>query len=282
MKEYLAKEPYVVEVGANKVQVKLHHNPKGATEHSNIMSKILTEDMYNKLADIKTPNGITFDKCIETGVQNPGHPTITTVGAVAGDPESYEVFKEFFDPVIEARHNGYKPTDMQPTDTDYSKLDEFKPEPKDAARIRSTRVRSGRSLMGFPLPPACTKTERRQIEASIVAALMTLEGELKGDYYPLAGSHSYAPKAGGMTAEQEEEMRKEHFLFQEPDSTLLISGSMHRDWPDARGIYTNDARNALVWANEEDHMRVISMEMGCDIVSVFSRFVDLCNQVRRQ
>ena len=26
-------------------------------------------------------------------------------------------------------------------------------------------------------------------------------------------------------------------------------------------------------------MRVISMEMGCDIVNVFKRFVDLCNQV---
>ena len=67
--------------------------------------------------------------------------------------------------------------------------------------------------------------------------------------------------------------------MQEPDSTLLISGTMHRDWPDARGIWHNDARNALVWANEEDHMRVISMEMGYDITSVFQRFVDLCNQV---
>ena len=194
---------------------------------------------------------------------------------------SFEVFKEFFDPVIEMRHNGYKPTDMHPSDTDYSKLDEFKPEPKDAARIRSTRVRSGRSLSGYALPPSSTKAERREIEAKIVAALMTLEGDLKGDYYPLAGSDSYAPKPGGMTHEQEESMRKEHFLFQEPDSTLLISGSMHRDWPDARGIFHNDARNALVWANEEDHMRVISMEMGADIVAVFSRFVDLCNNVEK-
>merc|ERR1711865_922193 len=34
-------------------------------------------------------------------------------------------------------------------------------------------------------------------------------------------------------------------------------------------------------ANEEDHMRVISMEMGYDIVSVFTRFVDLCNNVEK-
>merc|ERR1712072_342341 len=71
----------------------------------------------------------------------------------------------------------------------------------------------------------------------------------------------------------------DHFLFQEPDSTLLISGAMHRDWPDARGMFVNDKKNALVWVNEEDHMRVISMEMGHDIVNVFKRFVDLCNNV---
>ena len=67
--------------------------------------------------------------------------------------------------------------------------------------------------------------------------------------------------------------------MQEPDSTLLISGAMHRDWPDARGMFVNDKKNALVWVNEEDHMRVISMEMGHDIVNVFKRFVDLCNNV---
>ena len=44
---------------------------------------------------------------------------IKTVGAVAGDEESYELFREFFDPVISARHGGYAadakhPTDMNP------------------------------------------------------------------------------------------------------------------------------------------------------------------------
>ena len=279
MAEYLTKPPYEVEVGINKVKVKLHHNPKGASEHSNIMSKVLTEDMFNRLSQKTTSNGITFAKCIETGVQNPGHPTITTVGAVAADPEAYETFKEFFDPVISMRHNGYAPDAVHPSDLDYSKLHEFAPSEADAARIRSTRIRSGRSLAGIPLPPACTKEQRREVEKQVVKGLMTLEGDLKGDYYPLAGSNSYEPKPGGMTAEQEEQLRVDHFLFQEPDSTLLISGKMHRDWPDARGIWHNDLKNALVWTNEEDHMRVISMEMGFDIVNVFKRFVDLCNNV---
>merc|ERR1719389_1136250 len=71
MAEYLTKPPYEVEVGINKVKVKLHHNPKGAKEHANIMSKVLTKELYEEMSSRVTPNGVTFDKCIQTGVQNP-------------------------------------------------------------------------------------------------------------------------------------------------------------------------------------------------------------------
>ena len=41
----------------------------------------------------KTSLGVGFSHCIKTGVDNKGHPMIKTVGAVAGDEESYELFK---------------------------------------------------------------------------------------------------------------------------------------------------------------------------------------------
>ena len=47
--------------------------------------------MYARLRDKVTPNGVTFDQIIQTGVDNPGHPFIMTVGCTAGDEESYEV-----------------------------------------------------------------------------------------------------------------------------------------------------------------------------------------------
>ncbi len=47
--------------------------------------------MYSQLRERATPNGYTLDQCIQTGVDNPGHPFIMTVGLVAGDEESYEV-----------------------------------------------------------------------------------------------------------------------------------------------------------------------------------------------
>ena len=110
---------------------------------------------------------------------------------------------------------------------------------------------------------------------------MKLGGEFKGDYYPLAHSESYAPKPKGISMEEEERLREDHFLFQEPDSTLLLSSGMGRHWPDARGIFANAKKNFLVWCNEEDHTRIISMEMGADIKNVFTRFVNACNEVEK-
>ena len=55
---------------------------------------------------------------------------------------------------------------------------------------------------------------------------------------------------------------------------------MHRDWPDARGMFVNDKKNALVWVNEEDHMRVISMQNGGDIQAVFRRWCEGVNAVK--
>lgn len=45
-----------------------------------------------------------------------------TVGCVAGDEESYEVFKDLFDPIIQDRHGGYKPTDKHKTDLNHENL----------------------------------------------------------------------------------------------------------------------------------------------------------------
>ena len=49
-------------------------------------------------------------------------------------------------------------------------------------------------------------------------------------------------------------------MFQEPDSTLLLASGMGRHWPDGRGIFCNNNNNLFVWLNEEDHLRIVSMQ----------------------
>ena len=46
---------------------------------------------------------------------------------------------------------------------------------------------------------------------------------------------------------------------------------MNRDWPEGRGIFHNNEKTFLVWVNEEDQLRIISMQQGADIGAVFTR-----------
>merc|ERR1712107_259249 len=62
----------------------------------------------------------------------------------------------------------------------------------------------------------------------------------------------------------------DHFLFVSGDRNLIAAG-MERDWPEGRGIFHNEAKTFLLWVNEEDQMRIISMEKGGDVKGVFSR-----------
>ena len=84
----------------------------------------------------------------------------------------------------------------------------------------------------------------------LMKGLLNMTGDLAGDYFPLAGSRSYGAKPGGMTADKEESLRSRGNLFQEPDSTLLLSSGCGRHWPDARGIFHNNDENLFVWVNE--------------------------------
>eukprot|EP01065_Artemidia_motanka_P045487 TRINITY_DN66_c0_g1_i1.p2 TRINITY_DN66_c0_g1~~TRINITY_DN66_c0_g1_i1.p2 ORF type:complete len:479 (+),score=219.77 TRINITY_DN66_c0_g1_i1:62-1438(+) len=261
------------------------------SKHSSFMAEFLRAhpDVYHKYKGLTTKMGVTFADCIKTGVDNPGHPHIKTVGATAGDEESYELFKDFFDPVTAARHPGYDPRkDEQPTNMDLDKLSKTDIDPE-CRYVLTTRVRTGRSVRGFRLPPTIGFEERRKLEALAVRGLLNMKGDLKGDYFPLHGSRSYAPKPNGMTEAKEDELRKTGNLFQEPDSTLLLAGGMARHWPDARGVFHNDDKNLFVWVNEEDHLRIVSMQgsrakptsEGKQIREVTARFIRACSEVQK-
>ncbi|EFN63313.1 Arginine kinase [Camponotus floridanus] len=55
----------------------------------------------------------------------------------------------------------------------------------------------------------------------------------------------------------------DHFLFKEDDRFLQAANAC-RFCPTGRGIFHNDDKT-LVWVNEEDHLRIISLQMSGDL-----------------
>eukprot|EP00928_Gymnodinium_smaydae_P082346 TRINITY_DN656_c0_g1_i3.p1 TRINITY_DN656_c0_g1~~TRINITY_DN656_c0_g1_i3.p1 ORF type:complete len:447 (-),score=115.33 TRINITY_DN656_c0_g1_i3:174-1514(-) len=246
-----------------------------------ILKDVLTKEMYEKYAETPTSLGVTIDKCIKGGIDKVklGNSwNVGKVGLLFGDAECVEKFPELVDPIMVARHNN--PTlPHPPPNLDGSQLKDHSV--IDEKYVISTRVRTGRSIRGFPLPPSISADQRKELEGIVVKALLGLDGDMKGDYYPLSGSTTYAAKPTGIDKETEERLIKDHFLFQEPDEPMLLSWRMERNWPHARGIYHNENKTALVWVNEEDHLRIISMQKGPNIREVFDRFALLVKAVEK-
>ena len=220
-----------------------------------LLSKVLTRDVWEDCKDRKDKYGFTFQQCIFSGCKW----TNSGIGVYAGCHEGFYTFAPLFDKIIEQYHN-HSPTDKHISNMDHTQLQcpDF-PADEDAM-INSTRIRVARNLADYPLGTAVTASQRREIESKVVSALESFDGELKGTYYSLAT----------MTDEDRQQLIADHFLFKGGDKYLESCG-LEREWPEARGIFHNDNKTFLVWVNEEDQLRIISMQPGSNIRQVFER-----------
>ena len=228
------------------------------------MVKALQQDrsLWDRLKDRETAKGYTLSNLIQDGVQSPHF----EVGVIAGDEECWEVYKELLNPITKGYH-GYDPdTQFHKSDLNPDNL-KFTQQQAELFKeyVLSTRIRAARNVSGFALPSGATDEERTGVEKVLRQAFAGLSGELDGKYHPLYE----------MTEEQKTSLREDGFLFQRPNETGLVKAGAARNWPQGRGIYYNDTNTALCWCNEEDHCRIISMEDGGNVKSVFARFCQL-------
>jgi hypothetical protein len=65
--------------------------------HNTYLTDVLKAEggmkLWKDLKGLKTALGVKLTHCLKTGMDNPGHPQIKTVGLVAGDEESFTLFK---------------------------------------------------------------------------------------------------------------------------------------------------------------------------------------------
>ena len=234
-------------------------------EHKSLMSKYLTQDIFDKLKDLKTSNNFTVSDLINSGVKNPD----SGIGAYAGDEESYTLFAPLFDKIIKDYH-GFDIDDKHQSNLNSDDLNAPNLDPENKY-IVSTRIRVGRNLDELPLGPAISLQQRTKVEQIVSDALKSLEGNLKGNYYPL----------DNLSEQDKESLISDHFLFKAGDRFLETAG-LNRDWPKSRGIFHNIDKTFLVWVNEEDQLRIISMQKGGDIKEVFKRLTTAIKELEKK
>jgi creatine kinase len=241
------------------------------------LKRYLTPEIFKELKDKTTSNGVTLEDLIQSGVTLPsGARPVRGCGIYAGDAESYQVFAKLLDPILEDWHhfrliqsdqNGPSPkkgavirrqvTNLNPGYVLRQRLDPT------GEYILQARMRVARSVKGFPFSPKISRQQRRELEALIQSCVEDFDDdELEGKY----------TRVMDMSNDQHDDLIQKHILFHDPDALALSAGN-GRDWPDARGIYMNesDSPEFMIWMNAEDHLRVISMSKGGDLLAVFTR-----------
>uniref|UniRef100_A0A7E4ZZT2 arginine kinase n=1 Tax=Panagrellus redivivus TaxID=6233 RepID=A0A7E4ZZT2_PANRE len=226
-------------------------------ECHSLLKKHLTKSVVDQLKYKKTQLGATLYDVIRSGVHN----LDAGVGVYAPDYESYKVFAALFDPIIEEYH-GFGPNDKQPpVDLGEGRTGEFPPLDPAGKYIKSTRIRCGRTLKGYPFNPLLTSDDYLIMQQKVKSALESVQDkDLKGTYYPLQG----------MSKETQNKLIADHFLFKEGDRHLQHANACNY-WPQGRGIFHNNDKTFLIWVNEEDHMRLISMQEGSDVGTILDR-----------
>ncbi|CAD6191002.1 unnamed protein product [Caenorhabditis auriculariae] len=234
------------------------NGPEGSKCKS-LLKKHLTKDVVDQLKTKKTKLGATLYDCIRSGVYN----LDAGVGVYAPDAESYRKFAPLFDKIIEDYHGFSSKQKQPPVDLGENKIKEFPPLDPKGKYIKSTRIRCGRSLQGYPFNPCLNQENYLEMEQKVKKAFNSFtDKELQGKYYPL----------DGMSKDTQKQLIADHFLFKEGDRHLQHANACNF-WPKGRGIYHNNDKTFLIWVNEEDHMRIISMEEGSDVGKVLDRLV---------
>ena len=209
------------------------------------------------MQNVKDDKGFRFVDAIYSGCKN----TDSGIGVYAGSHDSYKAFAPLMDKIIQDYH-GHGPTATHESKMSIEGMKCPTISLAGQMLIKSTRIRVARNGAGFPLGPGINKQDRIKVQDSVVSALKTMTGELEGSFYALEGMDPAVQSA----------LIADHFLFKEGDRFLEACG-LNRDWPSGRGIFHNKEKTFLVWVNEEDQLRIISMQQGASLFAVFKRLI---------
>ena len=227
-----------------------------------LVKRFLPPALFERLSCLRTGFGFTLARAIRSGRENPD----SSIGIYAGDAECYALFKEVFDPVIRAYHNISGQVCHVP-DLGLLDLPDLDPE---RLYILSSRVRVARNLAGYPLTPLISSRQRKLQEQEIIRAVTALPAPFQGQYHAMTslGINQIAVQTAAGTA----------FL---PGDRFQASAGITREFPAFRGVYAGHDREFFVWVNEEDHLRIISMEKTGSLSSAFNRLILALDRLER-
>ena len=194
-----------------------------------LLARYLDDALRAQLEGRVTSGGIGLADVIRSGVRHPD----SAVGVYAPDSQSYKVFRELFEPILD----NFRALSPRPAREDMACLN--------PAAVASTRIRVARNLAGHAFTGGMSRPERLRVEAKIVDACGALAAHFKG----------WIRKIGDIPRLTLDSMVSRRLAFGHDDK-YMAAAEMYADWPIGRSVFNTRNKQLSVWINEEDHLRV--------------------------
>ena len=192
-----------------------------------LLTRYLTDPHRAALSKRVTPNGIRLEDVIRSGLRYPD----SSVGVYAPDFQSYEVFHELFDPILDS----FQAPPMAHRD-DLACLN--------PATVISTRIRIARNLAGHAFPAGMSRSERLSVEEKISHACRCLAPDFRGTITPVKDM---------------------------PQDKYMAAARIYADWPAGRSVFNTHEKQMSIWINEEDHLRVAVVMQGANVSACYQK-----------
>ncbi len=204
-----------------------------------LLTRFLDDATREALSKRETPGGMHLADVIRSGLRHPE----SAVGVYAPDFQSYEVFRELFDPILQ-HFRGPPPGQAE----DLACLN--------PASVVSTRIRIARNLAGHAFPAGMSRAERLDVQEKILAACASLPPALEGTAVHIAD----------LPQGQLDALIASQLAFGPADKYMAAAG-IHADWPIGRSVFNARDQRLSVWINEEDHLRVAVVLPGACVTA---------------
>eukprot|EP01038_Epipyxis_sp_PR26KG_P012789 gene12789-17146_t len=235
--------------------------PSFDLEHTSHLASVLTPLLFESLKDRQTsPFGFTFSNVILNGVRSPS----STIGVVAGDAASYQVFQDLFYPIINRIHDNYDPSSQFHPSSEFSlsSISAIIEQVQKivSPRILSTRITVIRNIEQYPFLPGATDVTRNNVQNLILECMKELSSESAGEYIEFSAIPENR-KAGVTQLSNAFGIS----LDRSPSDS-----STNRQWPKNRGVFIK--KPYIIWVNEDDHIRIDTFNTGGDFIGSYSKF----------
>ena len=192
------------------------------------MTRYLDGALRAELSTRVTPGGVRLEDVIRSGLCHPD----SAVGVYAPDAQSYTVFRELFEPILQNFRASARPhredlACLQP------------------AAVVSTRIRVARNLAGHAFTAGMSRPERLTVEAKIVQACGALAPRFPG----------WITGIVDIPGHRLDSLVTRRLAFG-PHDKYMAAADIHADWPIGRSVFNTRRKQLAVWINEEDHLRV--------------------------